>query len=443
MSFKTMDEALAFIFSTRHQIQNRGLDEVTRNPEHTRHLLDLASLSDLPIEYAVVTGSKGKGSVTILTASLLRALSYRVGTITSPHHKVWFERIRVDGKMIPEADFLRILSQLEPFVEAIYQQLPPHQYLSPQGLFLAIALSWFQEQGVNRAVLEVGRGGRFDDIAVVPNQYALFSPIFREHTQYMGELDRIAWHKAGIMKPDSWAFSLPQSPPVAEILEEEAQQIGAHLQFVETAPVHDSIRVTDHGLHFTHPLLGETELSLWGDFQVDNALLALEVVNHWHPQLDQASQSALKEALAQLKWYGRLQRLQENPAVWVDGAINVLSAQSFLDSILDLTTKPLIIILGVPQDRDVPAVYELYARYADVLIITETDIHPNIHFPPAAEALELARQFHQQVDYFPNLPQALESAFTQAGTSGTILLAVAQPLVGEAMLIWDIDVASL
>ncbi|MFN8563974.1 MAG: hypothetical protein U0703_20680 [Anaerolineae bacterium] len=69
-------------------------------------------------------------------------------------------------------------------------------------------------------MLEVGRGGRFDDIAVVPNRLSLFTPIMLEHTAQLGStLERIAWHKAGIIKPHSYAYSVPQAPEVLEVLQ--------------------------------------------------------------------------------------------------------------------------------------------------------------------------------------------------------------------------------
>ena len=88
--------------------------------------------------------------------------------------------------MIPTVDFLRILNELQPIIDGITGELSESQYLSPQGIFLAMALRHFSEQGVNIAVLEVGRGGRFDDVAVVPNSLAVITPIMLEHTALLG-----------------------------------------------------------------------------------------------------------------------------------------------------------------------------------------------------------------------------------------------------------------
>ncbi len=107
-------------------------------------------------EYAVVTGSKGKGSTTVITAKLLQHLGHTVGMITSPHLASWRERIRVNGRAIPEADLLRILDDLAPEIDAIEATLSDEQYFSPQGIFLAIALRWFDENRRQRG----GAGSR-------------------------------------------------------------------------------------------------------------------------------------------------------------------------------------------------------------------------------------------------------------------------------------------
>ena len=123
----------------------------------------------------------------------MQHLGHTVGTITSPHLVTWRERIRVNGRAIPEPDFLRILNELVPHIDAIEASLTATQYFSPQGIFLAVALRYYDEQNVNAAVLEVGRGGRFDDIAVVPNKLALFTPITRPRKSKVGppELPRL------------------------------------------------------------------------------------------------------------------------------------------------------------------------------------------------------------------------------------------------------------
>ena len=103
----SLDAALDYIFKTRRRLDGapRGLDEYTRDISLTRSLLRRADLLSADLEFAVVTGSRGKGSVTTIMAKLLQALGHRVGTITSPHLVHWNERIRVGRAHDPDRGF--------------------------------------------------------------------------------------------------------------------------------------------------------------------------------------------------------------------------------------------------------------------------------------------------------------------------------------------------
>src|SRR5690349_17135399 len=272
--FNNEAEAITYIFRSMRKLRghDRGLDEHTRDVSPTRRLLMATDLMSTPREYAVVTGSKGKGSTTVITAKLLQHLGHTVGTITSPHLVTWRERIRVNGRAIPEVDFLRILNEFVPYIDAIEDSLTPTQYFSPQGIFLAVALRWYDEQNVNAAVLEVGRGGRFDDIAVVPNKLSLFTPIMLEHPDYLGPtVERIAWHKAGIIKPYSYAYSVPQSPEVLNVLQAEADSLGAEFNWIAERDMALYVGPDEDGIRIDLGRYGVATLSLMGRYQITNA----------------------------------------------------------------------------------------------------------------------------------------------------------------------------
>ena len=446
---KSMDAALEVIFATRRRLDAtpRGLDEYTRDVAPSRQLLAREHLLTAQREYAVVTGSRGKGSVTAIMAKLLEALGYRVGAVTSPHLVHWNERIRVNGRMIPTVDFLRILNNFLPSIEAITAGLTGTQYLSPQGIFLAIALRHFDELGVDMAVLEVGRGGRFDDVAVVPNALSVFTPIMLEHTALLGDsIERIAWHKAGIIKRGGRALSLPQAPAVIGVLQAECDQLGAqllHLRESERA-TWVSDRVDGQLIHLES--YGELDLPLLGRYQIDNAALAVravELMARPSRPSDTAWKLAIQGGLHKVNWLGRVQKLADRPATYVDGAITVSSAASFIASVMPRLRQPVVSIVGVPRDRDYVAVYKVMAAASQALIITETDINPSTRFPARQEAIAAAQGLTNSLQYADDLPTALALARELTGCDGTILLAVSLMLVGESMLIWNIDTSAI
>ena len=99
----------------------------------------------------------------------------------------------------------------------------------------ALALRWFAGQRVELAVCEIGLGGRFDAVNAAPNVLALIGPIEREHAVMLGgTLERIAWHKAGIIAPGGVAVVLPPADPqVRAVIEAEAAQQSAALVFAD------------------------------------------------------------------------------------------------------------------------------------------------------------------------------------------------------------------
>jgi dihydrofolate synthase/folylpolyglutamate synthase len=443
--FNNEAEAITYIFRSMRKLRghDRGLDEHTRDVSPTRRLLMATNLLNTPREYAVVTGSKGKGSTTVITAKLLQHLGHKVGMITSPHLVSWRERIRVNGQAIPEPDLLRILSELAPDIDEIEGHLNERQYFSPQGIFLAVALRWFNEQDVKAAVLEVGRGGRFDDISVVPNKLSLFSPIMLEHPDQLGPtVERIAWHKAGIIKSYGYAYSVPQPPEVLNVLQAEADQLGAEFNWIAPKDMGEYIETTDHGIRMNLGRYGEVTLSLLGRYQIANATLAVIGAGNMHGRLAGVPHGSpeyvehIRAGLADVTWPGRCQKIQDHPAIYVDGAINAESADSLVESLLSRLTKPVISIISVPSDKDYRGVFAALGTVSDALILTETARNPSLHFLNADDALAAAHPYNQNVTYAVSLPQAIDQAKQKAGLDGTILIVGTQSIVADTVNMW-------
>ncbi len=444
-TFSSESDAVTYIFQSMRKLrgQNRPPDEIGRDPTPTRRLIESLDLLAERREYAVVTGSKGKGSTTATTAKLLQYLGHRVGMITSPHLVSWRERIRIDGRAIPEADFVRILSEFAPEIDRIEATLNEDQYFSPTGIFLAIALRWFDEQKVNAAVLEVGRGGRFDDIALVPNRLSLFTPITLEHAYWLGPtLERIAWHKAGIIKPFSRAYSVPQAPEVMQVIANEAEARDAQFDWIMPMDMAQYVGPAENGMHIRLNRYGEVVLPLRGRYQLMNATLATIAAGDMHARLGGIPHASaeyierIRAGLSAVRWPARLQKLQDSPAVYLDGAINGDSARSVVESLEDSWTHPVVSIIGVPDDKAYEGVFAALGPVSDALILTETERNPILKFLSADEAVHAARAYNPDVSHTSRLEEALELAKQRAGTEGTILIMGTQSLMADAILLW-------
>ena len=440
--FASEAEAVTYIFRSLRKLRNvpRGPDEQTRDTGPTKRLIHDAQLLARPREYAVVTGSKGKGSTTLMTAKILEHLGHTVGMISSPHLVSFRERIRVNGRAIPEADFTRILNDLAPLIDAIEEGLGPEQYFSPQGLFLGVALRWFDERDVNVAVLEVGRGGRYDDIAVVPNRLSLFTPIMLEHPRQLGPtLERIAWHKAGIIKPHGYGYSVPQPTVVLDILQAEADARDSEFAWIMPSDMGQFVGNTPTGIRMKLGRYGELDVPMLGRYQIDNATLAVQGAGNLHGRLPGVSHgsadyvAAVKAGLAASVWPGRVQKLQSSPDIYVDGAIHADSARSFVHSLQGRLREPVIAIVGVPDDKDYAGVYGALATVSRTLIVTETARNITLHFLKPEEAVAAARAHHNDVRFAPDFNAALDQALDLAGPRGTVLIAGTLSLVADAI----------
>jgi dihydrofolate synthase/folylpolyglutamate synthase len=113
----------------------------------------------------------------------------------------------------------------------------------------ALALWWFARREIDIAVLEIGLGGRYDAVNAVENRLAIVTPIEMEHAAMLGgTLDRIAWHKAGVIGWDGQALTVPQSPVVMTVLDIEAQAKRARLD-ISGDVVGDAIKILHHREH--------------------------------------------------------------------------------------------------------------------------------------------------------------------------------------------------
>ena len=194
----------------------------------------------------VVGGSVGKGTTAAFLAQMLRASGARVGCYSGPHLHSWRERFTINGARISPAEFTALVKRVHETISendfALRKFAPPGLYEndfahSTFEMNTALALSWFAERAVDFVVLEAGIGGRWDAVnaaaRAAPSALAILTPIEREHANLLGgSLTSIAAHKAGLIPTGGWAISAPQTPAVAAILREEAEQRGAALVFV-------------------------------------------------------------------------------------------------------------------------------------------------------------------------------------------------------------------
>jgi dihydrofolate synthase/folylpolyglutamate synthase len=327
----------------------------------------LGALGNPERRYALVQvgGTNGKGSTAAMLAAMLRAQGRRVGLYTSPHLLTLRERIRVDGEAISEdalADGYDALATLIARSDA-----------SMFEAITALALDWFEGEGVEVAVLEVGLGGRLDSTTVGVPAAAIVTRIDLDHQAWLGDtLAEIAAEKAAIVRPGvGIAVAAAQAPAAEEVLARRAREVGVPL-LMEGRDL--AVEVCERSLggqrlrcHGPDWEMNDLLLGLLGTYQPSNALLAVAAARALG-----VPPSAIADGLLRARWPGRFEvRRADGGWLVLDGAHNPGGALALADSLTAyFAGEPLTLVVGVSADKDAAGILRALAPRAERVILT-------------------------------------------------------------------------
>lgn len=198
-----------------------------------------------------ITGSKGKGSVaTLITAALLRApfLVSVIGTYGSPHVERVNERIRINGRPVPDDDLAGALEQ----VMDARERAPALTNATWFDVMSVAGLVEFRRAQAKWAVVEVGMGGRLDSTNVLNSPVAVITNLHLEHKEIIGPtLKDIAYEKAGVIAAGADVVcGMSEDHELAHVFMEEAESKSppASIQF---CPAEEGWSLLDHNLHIS------------------------------------------------------------------------------------------------------------------------------------------------------------------------------------------------
>jgi dihydrofolate synthase/folylpolyglutamate synthase len=309
----TYAQARTFIYNRQHFGIKLGLDNITRF---------LARIGNPQFDYDTVhiAGTNGKGSTASFTASILKESGYRTGLFTSPHLVDYRERIRVDGKKIPESAVTEFIGQHKPVI-------------SRTGITFfetttALAFWYFQREKVDIAVIETGLGGRLDASNVVSPAVTVITTIGLEHTNLLGKTRfKIAGEKGGIIKPGVPLVTGlsdngdPASRRIRQICQERKSPVLFHPRHGYT--IEQNGRGTTLSIRATRFAGAKCRLALMGRHQGYNAFLATRAVDVLSDRGYSITEESLQRGLSTNYWPGRFMQLRSDPAIIIDAAHNL------------------------------------------------------------------------------------------------------------------------
>ena len=419
-----------------------GLDSI-------RRLLEKLGDPQKDLKFVHIAGTNGKGSVSAYVACALRCGGYRAGRFLSPHLNDDRDMIQVNGTSISGKAFGQCMDQVKEACEKIEEEgAPPPTVFEIQT---ALGFLYFREKKCDIVILEAGMGGLEDATNVVENTLAaVITRISRDHMKFLGDtLPKIAAQKAGIIKKGCHVVVMEQEPEdagqeskgtgtgrepedagretgdkgqaaeVMGVISRRAEELGCPLTVVHCREA----RHVRYGLEkqsFDYKGYKRLEIGLAGKYQIDNALLALEVLDALAGKGFPLAEERLRRGMAETKWPGRFTILGKKPWFIADGAHNEDGARRLAQSLEQyFPGKRILYIMGVLQDKEYEKMIALTHSLADQIITVTPPENPR-----ALPAYLLARELagvHGKVTAADSLEEAVEMAYLLAGKEDVIV----------------------
>jgi dihydrofolate synthase / folylpolyglutamate synthase len=381
-----------------------------------------------------VAGTNGKGSTVAVLRAIAEAAGLKVHVFTSPHLVRFAERIRIAGRLIePDA-----LTELLETVEHANAGEP----ITFFEITAAAALKAFADHPADLCLVEVGLGGRFDATNVFDGPaVTVITPVDYDHREYLGDtLGEIAGEKAGVIKPGRPVVVARQPPAALEVIEREAERLGAALVLAGR----DFDSYAQGGRMVFQDEAGLLDLpppGLFGAHQVDNAGVAIAAARQLRdPRLDEAAMAA---GVAGARWPARMQRLTAGPLaeaarargadLWLDGGHNPHAARALADAARALRARdgrPVALIVGLLARKDAAGVFAGLAGAADTVLTT--GFASELAADPAALAAVATAQGVAAHPY-PDVTAALAAALAADDPAPHVIICGSLYLAGEVL----------
>ncbi|MFB6285556.1 MAG: folylpolyglutamate synthase/dihydrofolate synthase family protein [Candidatus Bipolaricaulia bacterium] len=374
--FQTFDDAYAYIaeFTNYERMAHVSYTREAFDLERVRRVLAELDHPDEDYPIVHVAGTKGKGSVCAMVASILRQTGCRVGLFSKPHLVRLNERVSVNGQEIRDDEFVDLMNRLYPYLEDQRQSDNPPTFFD---LITILALTHFAQEEVDAVVLEVGLGGRLDSTNVVTPAVSAITTIGYDHTEQLGHtLEQIAREKAGIIKPGVPVVSGVTDSEPADVIRDVAQTQAAPLHELGTDLALDaSPDAGRFGIQTWTAEYPDVDLPLVGAHQRRNAAVAVGAVEALgEVEAHSLSRKAVREGLSDLGIRGRIERLSRDPLVILDVAHNPDSLRTLRETLRESYPEiNWVVLFGTPADKDVDGNLREVLPLAARVVFTTTD----------------------------------------------------------------------
>jgi dihydrofolate synthase/folylpolyglutamate synthase len=402
-------ETVGWMFRQLPMYQHQGASAYKKDLTNTVILAKHIGNPEKTVKCIHVAGTNGKGSTSHMLASIFMEAGYKTGLYTSPHLKDFRERIKIDGKEIPQDAVVDFIARNRTFFD--------ENQLSFFEMSVGLAFDHFAKENVDIAIIETGLGGRLDSTNIITPLLSVITNIGIDHTQILGNtIESIAREKAGIIKP---------GVPVV---------IGEYTP--ETKPVFTAKADECHSeIYFASDEINESVPSdLLGDYQEHNKKTVIRSVQilRKHQQFaisDTQIKTGLMHVVKNTGLLGRWQQIGEHPTIICDTAHNSHGLQIVMKQVMESKFDQLHIVLGVVNDKDLDEILPLFPKSAHYYFC-----RPNIPRGLGAEILsEKASHYDLKGSAYESVPEAYDKARENASENDLIYVGGSNFVVAEIL----------
>ena len=388
-------ECINWLFNQLPMYQRQGKSAYKANLDNTIAFADYLKNPEHKFKSIHVGGTNGKGSTSHMLASVFQEAGYKVGLYTSPHLIDFRERIKINGQPIQKLEVVDFIEKHKNFMVK--------QQLSFFEMTVGLAYSYFATEQVDIAIIEVGLGGRLDSTNIIKPELSVITNISLDHTAFLGNsLDKIAFEKAGIIKPET--------PVLIGEFQEETYPVFEAKAKTEKAPIHSANQKDE--LKKNSKLVGFQQKNL------NTVIASLNILKAKFELSEEVIQKGIQNTIENTGLLGRWQILHNEPKVICDNGHNTAGVSLIAKELAKESYRQLHIVLGMVNDKDVQSILSLLPKSA-IYYFCEPDIPRAL---PHLELLKEAQKMGLNGKAAGKVEEAFEAAWSNSAQNDLIFV---------------------
>jgi dihydrofolate synthase/folylpolyglutamate synthase len=381
---KKYSDTLSYLYERLPMFQRIGPAALKPNLDNTLAFCAHIGNPEAKLTCIHVAGTNGKGSVSHMLAAIFQEHGYKLGLYTSPHLLDFRERIKINGDWITQQAVVQFVESNKDFIEKI----EPSFF----EVTVAMAFDYFEKEKTDICIIETGLGGRLDSTNIITPILSVITNIGQDHMDLLGDtLQKVAFEKAGIIKPGVPALIGEYQAELVEVFENKAAQ--------EKTELHFAINFEDC----------KAQSDLKGAYQVKNiqtAWAACQLLKKQFKLTSPIIRKALLNVQKSTGFRGRWQLLQKNPTVICDTGHNLDGIILSMQQLKTQKYKQLHIVWGMVSDKDTKKILPLLPQQA-IYYFTQPSL---IRAKDCVELQTEAKAFNLNGETYVQVEQAFEAA---------------------------------